>query len=111
MVSGYSNRAHISYIWINRSQEWFPVKRNMRIYSSDAQEYCRDSGCGTVFLDIPVGNSPRMPGIPSSGGEALADPELEVFLASEDLFRVESPRNTTKKPNYANLKTSVHCIK
>ena len=31
-----------------------------------------------------VGNSPGMPGIPSSGGEALADPELEVFLASED---------------------------
>ena len=34
--------------------------------------------------DTPVGNSPGMPGIPSSEGEALADPELEVFLASED---------------------------
>ena len=38
---------------------------------------------GAVLLRS-VGNSPRMPGIPSSGGEALADPELEVFLASED---------------------------
>ena len=52
---------------------------------------------GRPLRDAPVGNSPRIPGITSSGGEALADPELEVFLASEDLFRVESPRNTTKK--------------